>query len=133
MKKMDIWQTVVIMMIVGTLTGCGSKLPPVEKQSHSVSDKSAVTDSLASDSLDGAARMEQCRRELDSLQKINGVVYQQRKADFDQLISGAGIYSGIRSHVSTYTQGTVDAYYRFKADKLCANISNEVLNELAKQ
>ena len=122
-----------IVIVTVILAGCNAKILAPEKTVSGTGGKVSGTENVASDSLDGAARMEQCQRELESLQKINVAVYQKRKVDFDRLMSGAGIYTGVRSSVSTYTQGAVDAFYRFKADKLCADISNDVLNELAKQ
>ncbi|EDT1279493.1 hypothetical protein IC336_003948 [Salmonella enterica] len=88
--------------------------------------------SVAGDKLNDVEKMERCRRELDVLKKIDNVVYTKRKMEFDKLISGASLYTGVRNEVGNYTQNAVDALYRFKADKLCADISNDVLNGLAK-
>ncbi|EIX8147115.1 hypothetical protein MLA66_004787 [Salmonella enterica] len=76
--------------------------------------------------------MERCRRELDVLSKIDNVVYTKCKIEFDKLISGASIYTGVRNEIGHYTHNAVDALYRFKANKLFADISNDVLNGLAK-
>ncbi|EBG4357931.1 hypothetical protein S451_17045 [Salmonella enterica subsp. enterica] len=118
------------MMMVMLLAGCAArdKTVPAAPQSKSPS----VGSGVASDMLDDAARMERCRRELEALQKINGAVYAKRKQEFDALMSGAGIYTGVREDVSTYTQQAVDAYYRYHADKLCADIAIDVLSNLAK-
>lgn len=88
--------------------------------------------SVAGDKLDDMEKMERCRRELDVLKKIDNMIYAKRKIEFDKLISGASLYTGVRNEVGGYTQSAVDALYRFKADKLCADISNDVLNGLAK-
>ncbi|STB68615.1 Uncharacterised protein [Citrobacter freundii] len=85
---------------------------------------------ISTDNLDDIEKMERCRRELDALKKIGDLLYNKRKAEFDKLISGASIYNGVRNEVANYTQNAVDAYYRFRADKLCADISNDVLNGL---
>lgn len=77
--------------------------------------------------------MERCQCELNVLKKINCVVYEKRRGEFDRMMSGSGVYSGVRGDVSTYTQEAVDAFYRFRAEKLCADIANDVLSELAKQ
>ncbi|HCM1965157.1 TPA: hypothetical protein N3A49_004741 [Salmonella enterica subsp. salamae serovar 56:l,v:z39] len=119
--------------VVGMLTGCTqAPKPRVMPAVKSVSAVPAMT-GVASDSLDDVARLERCRRELDALKKINISVYEKRQREFDSLMSGAGIYTGVRGEVSTFTQGAVDAYYRYRSDKLCADIANDVLNELAKQ
>lgn len=81
--------------------------------------------------LDDIEKIERCRRELEALKKISLVVYNKRKLEFDKLISGAALYSGVRKNVGDYTQNAVDALYRFRTDKLCADISNDVLNELS--
>lgn len=88
--------------------------------------------SVAGDKLNDVEKMERCRRELDALKKVDNVVYTKRKTEFDKLISGASLYTGVRNEIGNYTQNAVDALYRFKADKLCADISNDVLNGLAK-
>lgn len=127
MKKVKILQGLIIVML---LAGCtlGNKKIPTVPQSKSPSVDAGVT----SDALDDAARMERCQRELEALKRINSVVYVKRKQEFDALMTGAGIYTGVREDVSTYTQKAVDAYYRYHADKLCADIAIDVLNNLAK-
>lgn len=76
--------------------------------------------------------MERCRRELDALKKIDNTVYTKRKAEFDKLMSGASLYTGIRNEVGNYTQSAADALYHFKSDRLFADIANDVLNGLKK-
>ncbi|EKR2566149.1 hypothetical protein P6694_004666 [Escherichia coli] len=88
--------------------------------------------SSSGDRLDDVEKMERCRRELEALKRIDSAVYSKRKVEFDRLVSGASLYDGVRNDVGNYTQSAVDALYRFKADKLCADISNDVLNELSK-
>ncbi len=85
------------------------------------------------DRLDDVEKMERCRRELEALKKIDSTVYNKRKIEFDRLVSGASLYDGVRNDIGNYTQSAVDALYRFKADKLCADISNDVLNGLSKE
>lgn len=64
--------------------------------------------------------------------KIDSAVYNKHKAEFDKLVSGASLYNGVRSDVGNYIQRAVDALYRFRSDKLCADIASDVLKELAK-
>lgn len=127
MKKVKVLQGLIIVMF---LVGCSvrdKKIPSVPQSKISV-----VDTGVASESLDDAARMERCQRELEALKKINSAIYTKRKQEFDALMSGAGIYTGVREDVSTYTQKAVDAYYRYHADKLCADIAIDVLSNLAK-
>ncbi|MEC9714303.1 hypothetical protein RCT60_14955 [Escherichia coli] len=84
------------------------------------------------DHLDDIEKMERCRRELDALKKIDSAVYNKRKMDFDKLVSGASLYNGVRGDVGNYTQSAVDALYRFRSDKLCADIASDVLKGLSK-
>lgn len=88
--------------------------------------------SSSGDRLDDVEKMERCRRELEALKRIDSVVYNKRKAEFDKLVSGASLYNGVRSEVGNYTQSAVDALYRFRSDKLCADIASDVLLGLTK-
>ncbi|HAO6705539.1 TPA: hypothetical protein IQM31_002583 [Escherichia coli] len=109
------------------LGGCESK-PGIKPLQQTTGIKPT---SSSGDRLDDVEKMERCRRELEALKKIDSAVYNKRKADFDKLVSGASLYNGVRSDVGNYTQSAVDALYRFRADKLCADISNDVLNSLS--
>lgn len=82
--------------------------------------------------MDDVEKMGRCRRELEALKKIDSAAYNKRKAEFDKLLSGALLYNGVRSDVGNYTQGAVDALYRFRSDKLCADIASDVLFGLTK-
>ncbi|EAA0562662.1 hypothetical protein DKG82_22730 [Salmonella enterica subsp. enterica serovar Lexington] len=127
---------VAVLVSAALLTGCAGKRPVsrvINTSNMAVVKAATPTSSVASATLDEAARMERCRRELDVLKKINSAVYENRRGEFERMMSGAGVYSGVRGDVSTYTQEAVDAFYRFRAEKLCADIANDVLNELAKQ
>ncbi|HGB4478456.1 TPA: hypothetical protein ACLGOT_004599 [Salmonella enterica] len=123
---------VAVLVFAALLTGCVGKRTVSRVISPSTT-AVTPTSSVASATLDEAARMERCRRELDVLKKINSTVYENRRGEFERMMSGAGVYSGVRGDVSTYTQEAVDAFYRFRAEKLCADIANDVLNELSKK
>ncbi|HCH9097554.1 TPA: hypothetical protein NNT20_004713 [Salmonella enterica] len=123
---------VAVLVFAALLTGCVGKRT-VSRVISPSNTAATPTSSVASATLDEAARMERCRRELDVLKKINSTVYENRRGEFERMMSGAGVYSGVRGDVSTYTQEAVDAFYRFRAEKLCADIANDVLNELSKK
>lgn len=74
--------------------------------------------------------MAQCDKALASLRAINPASYQKKKAYFDSLVSSVSRYGDIRNAVSDSTRETVDALYKFKAGKVCADIENEVMNGL---
>ncbi|MBD8453639.1 hypothetical protein [Serratia rubidaea] len=77
--------------------------------------------------------IEQCRKALDSLQKINPQSYRQKKAYFDSLLGSVAQYSAVRGEVSGGTKDTIDALYKFKTNKVCADIENEVMNGLVRR
>lgn len=125
MKKNNVlWPVFIFLLLVG---GCENK-PVVNPIVQSIEASSKIT---PADKLDDLGKMERCRRELEALKKIDLSVYNKRKLEFDKLISGAALYSGVRKDVGDYTQSAVDALYRFRSDKLCADISIDVLNNLS--
>lgn len=121
---------VYLVLLAGMLLGgCESK--PTTRALQQTAGTKTVNSS--GDRLDDVEKMERCRRELEALKKIDSAVYNKRKAEFDKLVSGASLYNGIRSDVGNYTQNAVDALYRFRSDKLCADISADVLHNLSKK
>lgn len=119
---------VFLVLLTGTLLGGCESRPD-----KSLQQKTGIRPvSSSGDRLDDVEKMERCRRELEALKKIDSAVYNKRKAEFDRLVSGASLYNGVRSDVGNYTQSAVDALYRFRSDKLCADIASDVLKGLAK-
>jgi len=120
MKK-RIGQVFLVLLAGILLCGCESKttVRPLQQTSGIKPVNSS------GDRLDDVEKMERCRRELEALKRIDS-------AEFDKLVSGASLYNGVRSEVGNYTQSAVDALYRFRSDKLCADIASDVLKELAK-
>ncbi|MCU7297435.1 hypothetical protein OM318_22135 [Escherichia albertii] len=110
------------------LGGCESK-PGIKPLQQTTGIKLV---SSSGDRLDDVEKMERCRRELEALKRIDSAVYNKRKAEFDKLVSGASLYNGVRNDVGNYTQSAVDALYRFRSDKLCADIASDVLVGLTK-
>ncbi|HCU0390011.1 TPA: hypothetical protein OUJ00_004614 [Escherichia coli] len=86
--------------------------------------------SVASDTPKDIERLKQCWRELEALKRIDIRRYNQRKAEFNKVMLGADIYSGVRSDVRASTQDAVDAYYQYRVNKTCADISKDVLDGL---
>ncbi|HBC0990041.1 TPA: hypothetical protein IGZ61_004833 [Escherichia coli] len=122
-----------VLLLTGLLlAGCDTHRAPVRKVSSVSQDnniKPVVT--LASDKLNDIEKMERCRRELEALKRIDIRIYNQRKGEFDRVMQGADIYSGVRSDIRESTQDAVDAYYRYRVDKMCADISKNVLDSLS--
>ncbi|ENT8682480.1 hypothetical protein OM225_18850 [Escherichia albertii] len=120
---------VFLVLLTGMLLGgCESK-PGIKPLQQTTGSKPV---SSSGDRLDDVEKMERCRRELEALKRIDSVVYNKRKAEFDKLVSGASLYNGVRNDVGNYTQSAVDALYRFRSDKLCADIASDVLVGLTK-
>lgn len=121
---------IILFMLMMLLGGCESSR--VVKSPEVSLSKNTNDTTVMSDALDDSIKMERCRRELDALRNIDNTLYIKRKTEFDNLMSGASLYTGVREEVGDYTQSALDSLYRFKAYKLCADISNEVLNGLIK-
>ncbi|ENB8500207.1 hypothetical protein ABIX24_004451 [Escherichia albertii] len=120
-----VFQVLLTSMLLG---GCESK-PGIKPLQQTTGIKLV---SSSGDRLDDVEKMERCRRELEALKRIDSAVYNKRKAEFDKLVSGASLYNGVRNDVGNYTQSAVDALYRFRSDKLCADIASDVLVGLTK-
>ncbi|WP_105454160.1 hypothetical protein [Escherichia coli] len=128
MKKIVVF--VVFIASTFLVSGCQKKLK-TENSKLLLKYNKQNLNSPISDEVNNITRMERCRRELDALKKVDINVYNKRKSEFDKLISDAVIYNGVRGDVRDYTQGAVDALYRFRSDKLCADISSDMLNNLS--
>lgn len=124
-------RTGVLILIGLLLTGCDSQRVMTKKISSVKVSNIRSVESVVSDKLNDIEKMERCRRELEALKRIDIKLYNQRKAEFDRLMRGADIYSGVRSDVRISTQNAVDAYYRYRVDKMCADISKNVLDSLS--
>ncbi|HAO9088958.1 TPA: hypothetical protein IRL80_004631 [Escherichia coli] len=122
-----------ILFLVGLLlTGCNANQMTAKKVGglNKVNNIKSV-ESVASDKVNDIEKMERCRRELEALKRIDIRTYNQRKVEFDRVMQGADIYSGVRSDVRMSTQDAVDAYYRYRVDKMCSDISKNVLDALS--
>lgn len=113
------------------VSGCQKKIK-TESNNLLLKHNERTLNSPISDDINNITRMEHCRRELDALKNVDINIYNKRKSEFDKLMSDAVIYNGVRGNVRNYTQGAVDALYRFRSDKLCADISSDMLNSLSK-
>ena len=73
-----------------------------------------------------------CRKELNILKRIDNAHYNARKTVFDKLMSGAKLYGDVRADIQNGARSTVDALFAYKVEKLCADISQDVLNGLSR-
>ncbi|TQO04889.1 UNVERIFIED_ORG: hypothetical protein FHU01_4493 [Citrobacter freundii] len=121
-----------VLFLVGLLlTGCDAQRVTAKKVNNIEANNIKPAVSVASNKLNDIEKMERCRRELEALKRIDISVYNQRKTEFDRIMQGADIYSGVRSDIRESTQNAVDAYYRYRVDKICADISKNVLDSLS--
>ena len=126
-KMKEYIKPVFLVLLTGILLGgCESRPDKPLQQTTGIKPVSS-----SGDRLDDVEKMERCRRELEALKKTDIKVYNQRKVEFDRMMQGADIYSGVRSDVRASTQDAVDAYYRYQVDKMCADISKNVLDSLS--
>lgn len=121
---------VLLLITVCAIAGCKGRTvkPPVDIKEN-IPKVEYIQASYSTQ--DGGADLEQCRKELDALKSINPTVWDKYSRDFDDLIRRAGVYSSVRGELNPYTQGAIDSYYRFRADKLCSDLVGKVLSELS--
>lgn len=119
--------TLLALLTCGTLalSGCSSKRPAPAPQPN------AAQPAEQAHAEQEARRLTQCQKELEALQSLNPAQYKTLRQAFDRLMSGAAQYSGLRPQVNSQTQDTVDALYRYRVNRLCANITQATLTSLA--
>lgn len=71
-----------------------------------------------------------CQRELTALSKINGRLYVQKKAAFDDLLASASVYTSVRGDIASQTKDTMDALFKYRTQKLCSDIQQTVQQAL---
>jgi len=115
-------------LLMGTLvlSGCENGRRPIPAAKKSPADAVEITQAQRE-----AERLQQCQKELDALQGIDAAGYRKHKQEFDRLMIGAAQYAALRTQVSGDTQETVDALYRYKVSRLCAEVNQAVMTGLA--
>ncbi|CAI1059161.1 hypothetical protein [Serratia entomophila] len=78
-----------------------------------------------------AEQLALCQKELAALKPVDAKQQQTFQQAFSRLMSGAAQYASVRAQTNSGTQETVDALYRYKVKRLCANISQALLTGLA--
>ncbi len=76
-------------------------------------------------------RIALCQQRVNSLKNINPQSYQKRMAYFNGLLSNASGYAGIRSNVDESTRKAIDALYKYKTEKFCADVEHELMSSLS--
>ncbi|BEM59842.1 hypothetical protein SME22J_37030 [Serratia marcescens] len=117
------------MYLVGSavlLSGCeGSKRPlPAVKQE-------LVKEMEKTEAQKEAEQLALCQKELEALKPVAAKQHQVFQQAFSRLMSSAAQYASVRTQANSGTQETVDALYRYKVKRLCADISQVLLTSLA--
>ncbi|CAI1998801.1 hypothetical protein [Serratia proteamaculans] len=76
-------------------------------------------------------RIALCQQRVNSLKNINPSSYQKRMAYFNGLLTNASGYAGIRSNVDESTRKAIDALYKYKTEKFCADVEHELMSDLS--
>ncbi len=115
-----------VLMGVLLVSGCQStKTPQIKATSAStLQDEKAKRETQD---------LKQCQQNLSALGTLKTADYPAKKQVFDNLMSGASQYAGVRTQVNEHTQETVDALYRYQVSYQCAEINQALLTELAKR
>ncbi|AGP46855.1 hypothetical protein M621_05695 [Serratia plymuthica S13] len=108
------------------LNGCQSVKKPLSKPTSAVALQGEKVERETQD-------LKQCQQSLTALGTLKTDNYLAKKKVFDDLMSEASQYAGIRSQVNEHTQDTVDALYRYQVSYQCAEINQALLAELAKR
>ena len=111
------------------LTACHTTTP-VKKFNNTVTPPQQSKISVNKTSEKGVAI---CQNQLMALSKVNNEIYLQKKKVFDNLISGASVYTTVREGIDNETKETLDALYKFKTQKLCNDIEQTLRQTLITQ
>lgn len=111
------------------LTACHTTTP-VKKFNNTVTPRQQSKISVNKPSEKGVAI---CQSQLLALSKLNNELYLQKKKGFDNLISGASVYTTVREDIDIETKETLDALYKFKTQKLCNDIEQTLRQTLITQ
>lgn len=120
-------RSVLFLSLLGSsvlLSGCEApKRPTVQAASEPTQEQSLAARE--------AEQLAQCQKELEALKPVDEKRHQTFQQEFSRLMSGAAQYAGVRTQANSGTQETVDALYRYKVRRLCADISQALLTSLA--
>ena len=78
-------------------------------------------------------RLQQCQSQLDVMKVVSPEQYARMHQLFDRIMKGAAQYADVRAKINADTQDTVDALYRYRANLICAQIGQKLLEGLTRQ
>ena len=103
------------------------------KRPNTTESKSQWSEKINAQANKEADQLAQCQKELEALKSINLEQHNTFLQEFKGLMSEAAKYSSLRPKIKEESQETIDALYRYKVNRLCANISQATLTGLAER
>lgn len=127
-----------VIMLVMLATGCQSESvrAVVNKEMRANPNSATLEQGTAFPESQAAmkemSRLELCRKELEAMQNLNMTSPQEDyQGNFDTLMQEISRYSSLRNSAGDDTRETVDALYRYRVNRLCANVHLALLNGLS--
>ncbi|EOY4404983.1 permease [Klebsiella michiganensis] len=117
------------------LAGCNSIQPRQSAESVKPLSESTLSQQQTEQQriADEQARLDTCRKALESLKEVNPKQADKLGNEFTALLSAASQYNSVRSKVAEPTKQGIDSMYQFKSIKLCADIEKELIDSLVKR
>lgn len=114
------------------LAGCQNPAKNQVKNTTAVQASGSSNNGVSSPEVGGniTTQISVCQNELASLRRLNPDAYNTKQAEFSRLVNNASLYKSVRSDVNPSTKATVDALFTFRTNRLCADISREVMLSL---
>lgn len=117
-----------VMLVACLLTACQSTLKTADITQDE--ENLSVAPVAEAEADRETLRLQQCHQTLDALRTIQPAHYNQT---FEHLMKGAAHYASLRAHINSEAQETIDALYRYRVNKLCAQIDQAILLGLVQQ
>jgi len=129
--------------LIGCQMSPGSDIPPASPSSTGSTQSIALSPAVTAEHAvqnphsekyeTESEKLQQCQSQLEALKVMSPAKYTQMRNSFDYLMNGAAQYSNIRQKINADTQDTVDALYRYRANLLCAQIAQTLLDGLTRR
>lgn len=137
---------IVILLFAISITGCSYlnknknvELKPETKNQVITQERESAINPvnnapvISQSNVDDQADILQCQKNLESIKVIDKKEYALYLSRFNELMMGVKKYLAVRGVIKSTDQGTVDAMYKYKTDKVCSEISSATLSALLKQ
>jgi len=123
-----------LLLVACLLAGCQSTATEAEKSHDEIAPVDAITGAEAQTEVDeDTLRLQQCNTTLEALHSVNARQFSTYHQAFEHLMKGAARYASLRTRINNETQDTIDSLYRYRVNKLCAQIDQAILLGLVEQ